>query len=170
MSSLFALLLATPCVSTTVHVYAYIHAYIHTYIHITTHDITLHGHRWHDLGSFNGHVHALSFFGLQLFAGGEFTSVDGNPAKHVARYSSGAWQDLNGGTTGPVFSVLGEGECVYVCGSFGAVGEGRFARQAVNTGRWCPPDSSSVRDARWDAVDWGRSSGDVGQCKVLVKA
>lgn len=107
--------------------------------------------------------------GVQLFVGGEFSKVDNVPVANMARLSSSRWDSVGGGIEGHVFSLLGAGDCIYVCGSFTRAGLGYAQAVANNTARWCS-DPANEREVVWEGIDWGRRGGEVGQCKVMVAA
>jgi hypothetical protein len=69
------------------------------------------GRRWLDLIAFGaaGEVFALAAddqgFPGALYIGGNFTSVEGNPASNVARFDGTNWDVLGGGVNGPVHAI-----------------------------------------------------------------
>ena len=56
--------------------------------------------------------------GEVVFAGGDFSSVGGVPARNVARFFSGEWSGVGGGLNGPVLAMRAVGPCVYMGGAF----------------------------------------------------
>ncbi len=116
------------------------------------------GQAWEALGDGMGGisspvVHALASFdageGAQLYAGGAFTTADGEPANRIARWTGEAWEPLGEGVDGNVRAMAvfddGDGPALYVGGLFSnAGGEPR-------TGI-----------ARWDGEGWSDVGGGVG--------
>ncbi|MGH7452277.1 MAG: DUF4397 domain-containing protein, partial [bacterium] len=69
------------------------------------------GRRWLDMLAFGaaGEVFAVAAdnqgFPGALYVGGNFTSVEGNPASNVARFDGTKWDVLGGGVNGPVHAI-----------------------------------------------------------------
>lgn len=87
---------------------------------------------WHNLGQ-NGangaladHVNAIAIDGSNVYVGGLFTNVAGDPtADYVARWDGGGWNALGSNTNGTngalsdqVFALLSSGASLYVGGNF----------------------------------------------------
>ncbi|MCS6789948.1 MAG: hypothetical protein NZ580_03090 [Bacteroidia bacterium] len=72
-----------------------------------------------------GIVYAISEYRGKLVIGGDFTSVDGIPARHLAMYDplSGRWSEIGGGTDGPVYAIAVCGNDLWVGGRFLQVGD-----------------------------------------------
>ena len=67
----------------------------------------------------NGVVYALATNGVQVYAGGTFTSVDNVTVRHVAAFSaSGVQLPFAANTSGPVRSLVVSGSTLYVGGQF----------------------------------------------------
>jgi beta-propeller uncharacterized protein DUF5122 len=86
--------------------------------------LSLNGAAWDTLGHANSYVNAICAHGSDLVIGGQFTSVDGVPAKGVARFDGSTWTDL--GTvaftgTAIVYALCEHAGRVVMGGSIGAV-------------------------------------------------
>src|SRR4051812_15679022 len=69
----------------------------------------------------NGQVRALSVYGTNLFAGGDFTNIGGSVGiKRIARWNGTAWSALASpnGVNGPVTSFTVWGSMLYLGGGF----------------------------------------------------
>jgi cortical protein marker for cell polarity/beta-propeller uncharacterized protein DUF5122 len=83
---------------------------------------------WFSIGSTNAPVNALLFFNDDLYVGGEFTSVQGVSANHVARRDMGnfQWYTLGSGqangVNGEVNALAASGNTLYVGGDFTTAG------------------------------------------------
>jgi hypothetical protein len=103
----------------------------------------------------NGAVRALQVFddgnGRQLYAAGDFTSVAGVSAAHIASWDGQIWRALGSGLNGTVHALLvhddGTGRALYATGEFTVAG----GVPATHIARW---DGSS-----WSALAEGVSSG-----------
>lgn len=74
------------------------------------------------LNSLNNTVHALHIAGNKLYAGGDFTSIDGNiSGNHIALWDGTNWNPIKSGVNGPVYSVFSVGNKVYIGGDFSNV-------------------------------------------------
>lgn len=116
------------------------------------------GSSWSSVGAGsgpNGTVRSLAVFddgsGAKLYAGGDFTSIGGVPAQHIARWDGTSWSSV-GVIPGAASSVSamcvhddGGGPALFVGGSFTSVG-------SVVTGSL----------ARFDGVAWSSLNGVVG--------
>ena len=96
-------------------------------------------------GSFDGAVRALAADGSGLYAGGDFTSVDGVRANGVARWDGRRWSNLGEGVDGRVWAIAARGGQLYVGGDFVSAG----GRPAAGI-------------ARWDGRRWSALGGGVG--------
>jgi hypothetical protein len=56
--------------------------------------LAFNGSVWDTLGHANSYVYAIGAHGSDLVIGGQFTSVEGVPAKGVARFNGSTWSDL----------------------------------------------------------------------------
>lgn len=52
------------------------------------------GNQWDTLGLFNDQVLAMVVYNGELYAGGYFTNLYGQPAKHLAKYTGSTWQAM----------------------------------------------------------------------------
>jgi hypothetical protein len=100
---------------------------------------------WQDAGSsftplgvgVDGAVRAVEFHNSGLYAGGDFTSSGGQPARHVAQFNGSSWTGVGGGTDGHVLALKSFQGRLYAGGSFKTAGNA----QAGNV-------------AAWDGVQW----------------
>jgi len=103
------------------------------------------GTSWSATTTTNSYVTALAAFddgsGPALFAGGSFTTIDGVPANHVARWDGASWTPLGTGLNGDVFALAtfddGTGAALYSAGSFTSAG-----------------GTAANRIAKWDGASW----------------
>lgn len=93
---------------------------------------------WFAIGTgSNNNVRALSVFGGELIAAGDFTSMGGVSANRIARTNGMSWQPLGLGTNGTVWAmVVFNGELI-VAGDFTQVG-----------------GVSASRIAKWNGTNW----------------
>jgi hypothetical protein len=88
------------------------------------------GRAWRALGdggpgsALDGPVHAVLFSGETLYAGGEFRTAGGLPARGVARWDGRRWHALGAGLDGAVWALAARGGEIYAGGEF----EGGVAR------------------------------------------
>jgi len=120
----------------------------------------LDGDSWTRIAVTEATVFALAFHddgsGPKLHAGGEFISIDGVPAAHVARWDGSGWAALGSGTSSTVKTLVafddGGGSGLYVGGDFVAAG-----------------GVSANRVARWDGTSWSPvGTGTNGTVEVLT--
>lgn len=81
---------------------------------------------------------------LGLYAGGMFTTADGNPANHIARWDGSTWSTLGSGTNGQVNAITQFGTVLVVGGDFtsaGGVGNNSLAKWDGTT--WAAMGSTS---------------------------
>ena len=97
------------------------------------------GAAWLTVGSANGTVLALTAYGTDLIAGGEFTTINGVEAARIARWDGVSWHTLATGMTGlppgytpKVLALTTHGGDLIAGGSFGKAGE----VSATNIARW----------------------------------
>jgi len=82
---------------------------------------------WSALGSgMSFRVHALSFMGGDLYAGGWFTIAGGVTANQIAKWNGTSWSSLGAGaangTNSGVFALTNDGSTLYVGGTFTEAG------------------------------------------------
>jgi hypothetical protein len=142
------------------------------------------GTAWSSVGSgMGGHpftsVFALTAFddgnGPALYAGGQFTTADGEPANNIARWDGAGWSPLSSGLEGgpaPAVQALavfddGTGSSLYVGGNFHVAGglvSGNFARWGNVAPAGSPTlllaDSGPGTELSWTALA-GASTYDV---------
>lgn len=106
-------------------------------------------------------VRALAVFddgsGPALYAGGQFTTIDGVAAEGIARWRGGAWSSVGSGQLGPANSIVtslavyddgqGGGPALHAGGSFTTIG----GVSALRIAKW--------NGSAWSAVGGGVSSG-----------
>jgi hypothetical protein len=110
------------------------------------------GAQWSAMGSgvgMNSNVMALCVFddggGPFLYAAGAFTTADGQPANHIAKWKGSTWQALGEGLTGGFLQWVsalsvhddGGGSALYAGGLFTIAGH-----------------QSAIDIAKWDGTDW----------------
>ncbi len=124
------------------------------------------GREWFAMQGFDGDVHALAVLDGTVYAAGVFGSSASTSVSYLAQWRLGAWQGLQGGVNGPVFTLLALDSCLYVGGMFdSAGGENQIMGVGVrNAARWCF-DRNGREDSSWGAMHWPRS--DVGVCRVI---
>ena len=97
---------------------------------------------WTNLASgMNDSVRALVHDGMNLYAGGNFTTAGGVAANYVAKWdsSSGLWTNLGSGMDGTVRALLHDGTNLYAGGDFttsGGVTVNRVAKWDSSSGSW----------------------------------
>lgn len=103
---------------------------------------------WQPLFSaMNGSVDALCVFddgsGPALYIGGDFTQLDGQPAKSLVRYDGSGWMEVGAGLSGPVKAMAvydsGDGPKLHVAGPF-LFADGQFVNRIarLDGGAWSP--------------------------------
>lgn len=124
------------------------------------------GREWFAMQGFDGDVHALAVVDGTIYAGGVFGAGRGASVSYLAQWRDGAWRTLQGGVTGPVFTLMPLGTCLYVGGIFDSAGGQKeiMGVKVHNVARWCF-DQSGRTDSSWGAMQWPRS--DVGVCRVI---
>ncbi len=122
--------------------------------HIVHYDIS--SGTWQSLPNqgLNGSVNALTLDGLDLYAGGKFTTLgDGTDiSDNIARYdiSSGTWYSLsNQGLGRPVYALALDGNDLYVGGRFQDLGDGTdigdsIARYDISSSAWYSLTNQSI--------------------------
>ena len=79
--------------------------------------------------------------GPRIVAGGDFTTIDGAPIKHLAMWDGTTWHALGEGVNGPVYALAlhddGAGPALYVAGAFTSAG-----------------GTIATNIARWDGAQW----------------
>lgn len=100
-------------------------------------------HRLHASGSagFSERIRDLTAYQGDLYAGGDFTWVDGQPVEYVARFEQGEWRNPSpasgDGPDSSVWTMLRFEDDLIVAGSFSEVGE---------------VDAEAI--VRWDGQSW----------------
>jgi hypothetical protein len=125
---------------------------------VITNNARLVGGLWQEMVSAaappTGTVYALGLTPLQgsvsrvsqVYAGGSFGSIEGIPARNIARTDGLGWGPVGRGVNGTVYSIANAAGWVFVGGSFSEVYDGDGNPVAVNnlalwnpsTGRWSP--------------------------------
>src|SRR5438046_2286408 len=66
----------------------------------------------------DGEILTLEIVGSDLFAGGQFSTIGGVSANHVARWDGANWHPLGLGVDGLVSAIVASGGEIYVGGTF----------------------------------------------------
>lgn len=104
--------------------------------HITRFD----GTDYHTMGAgMEANVLALATYQGDVYAGGDFTTADGQPAAHVARWDGSQWHPLGLGTDGRVRALFAYNGELYVGGDFTMAGGVTLDRGSV---------------AKWNGTTW----------------
>jgi hypothetical protein len=112
---------------------------------------------WVDLGGgANAPVECLAVWAGHLYAGGHFTQIGGVSADHIARWNGLFWEEVNGGTDGPVYSIAPDYAGVVVGGEFSTAGPGV---PASNIARFNGEDWSGLGSGTNDRVQALRAIG-----------
>ncbi len=91
------------------------------------------GTDWSALGSgLSGFVYSLAVSGTSLYAGGDFSTADVNPANNIARWNGSAWSALGSGMDDAVFALAVSGSDLYAGGWFQKAG----GTEAINIAKW----------------------------------
>lgn len=118
---------------------------------------------WSPLGNgVDGSVNAIAINGADVYLGGEFTHVCGNPAcsvkyyvGHIVRWNSGAWYDLGYGFDGNVQAIVAYGSAVYAGGLF---------TQVCGEPGGCENGNTTVNHiAKWDGSSWSALDNGVNE-------
>lgn len=119
------------------------------------------GGQWSTFATANGAVRSLAAQGSNLYAGGEFTRINGVPVSSIAAWDGRSWSSLAGGITNRltpyVFSLAVEGTNLYAGGFFTHAG----GTNANNIAHW--------DGARWNPLGPG-VSGDTLASSASVNA
>lgn len=70
----------------------------------------------------NAPVHSIATLGGFVYAGGEFTGIDGVKANRIARWNGFSWSPMGDGVNGTVRAIAVSGTDVYVGGDFTTAG------------------------------------------------
>jgi hypothetical protein len=125
------------------------------------------GSSWSALGSGvsglepNTEVRAIATIGLNVYAGGVFTTAGGISANHIAKWNGSSWSALstglqNGHCPNPLWCVTAmatDGSNVYVAGNFAVAG-----------------GVAAVGIARWDGTNWFALGSGLASVSNLVAA
>ena len=68
--------------------------------------------------SLDGQVHVLMPIGEDLYAGGDFATLDGVEARGIARWDGTEWHSIGGGIEGHVYAISAFGPDLYAGGNF----------------------------------------------------
>lgn len=99
---------------------------------------------WQPLGEVNGTgangpVYVLREHSGELFAGGDFTTIGGVAARHVARHDGIGWRSLGvagSGTDGAVYALESSGANLIIGGDFTTVHQGATSAIATRLAGW----------------------------------
>ena len=96
----------------------------------------------------NGTVRVLTVYKGELYAGGEFTAADYDPALHIAKWNGKNWSALGSGVNGNVTAIREYSDELFVGGDFTNAGDTETGHLAkwngkvwANTGR---PEKGNV--------------------------
>ncbi len=111
---------------------------------ILNHVASLDAGAWTPLGvvggsGANGPIYALHEHAGELFAAGDFTTIAGVSASHVARHDGSGWHPLGAdgsGTNGPVYALASNGSDLFIGGGFSAIQQGTTSTAAGRLARW----------------------------------
>jgi hypothetical protein len=96
------------------------------------------GSDWTAVGlGMNDAVQTLAVFGGTLYAGGQFTTADGNAANHLAQWNGSQWSPVGSGMNGNVQSLAMSGGTLYAGGGFTTAGA-----------------NAAICVAQWNGSDW----------------
>jgi hypothetical protein len=70
----------------------------------------------------NGMVYALAVLGIDLYAGGTFTTAGGSTANYIAKWDGTTWNPLGSGMNNYVYALAGSGSSLYAGGWFTTAG------------------------------------------------
>ncbi len=77
------------------------------------------GQNWNAMGlGMNDDVYALCEYNGELYAGGKFTTADGAPANHIAKWDGAGWVTVGNGLNGNVWSLAVYNGELYAGGFF----------------------------------------------------
>ena len=100
-------------------------------------------------------INAVVSDGLgNIYIGGEFSSIQGIPAKGIAKWNGTAWSALGSGINGDIFAIAVSGNDVYVGGSFNVAVSDGMARNV----------------AKWDGTAWTRMGNGLGGGTHFVRS
>ncbi len=126
-----------------------------------------------DIAPNSSEVFALQSWNGQLFAGGNFSSVDQTSVTHIAQWDGASWSALGASGEGPqsaadkVYTMQAHQGALYVGGSFSLIGQATDCSDAVRN------------IARWNGTTWSpliaapggscQSLGPVGPVRALLE-
>ncbi|MBD3258686.1 T9SS type A sorting domain-containing protein, partial [candidate division GN15 bacterium] len=96
------------------------------------------GEMWHPMGNFNAPVRAIYARGGELYAGGDFTMVDGTAINKIARWDGSQWVAIGEGIWGEalfdaqVYEIDSDGETLWAVGRFSYAGD----KMSSGIARW----------------------------------
>ena len=78
---------------------------------------------WSALGAgANGYIYAIAVNGSDIYVGGDFTTIGGVSANHIAKWNGSNWSALGTGADADVFTIAVSGTDVYAGGYFTTIG------------------------------------------------
>lgn len=108
---------------------------------------------WEALGSgMNDEVFAYANDGNIIYAGGDFTTADGNQVNYIAKWDGTNWTALGAGLNGKVRAIAVMGSDVYVGGTFTMAG-----------------GVSASRIAKWNGTSWSALGNGVNGSVLALK-
>jgi len=88
-----------------------------------------------------------------IYVGGEFSSIQGIPAKGIAKWDGATWSALGSGVSGAVYAISVSGNDVYVGGAFNTAG-----------------GIASRNIAKWNGNSWSAMGNGLGQGTHIVRS
>jgi len=110
------------------------------------------GTQWFAVGDINGEVRSIAAADGRVFIGGDFTQINGRDMLHIAVLRSGQWVPLAAGVNGRVYALGFVGDCLYLGGSFTALGKGDTAEPALYAARYCEGLTGGTRVDRLEGL------------------
>lgn len=117
------------------------------------------GSMWGHLSSqgTNGVVRAMGVHGGEVYAGGEFTRMDGVSAARIARRTATGWEALGSGVNGPVLGMTSFAGELIVVGNFNAAGGVPAGNVAAWNGSTWRALGTGVDDTACGATVWNNA-------------
>jgi hypothetical protein len=98
-------------------------------------------------------VHALVVSGSNVYAAGQFTAADGNPANNIAKWDGSSWTALGSGVNHYVAALAVSGSDLYAGGEFTTAG-GKVSGYIARAYLPILPALSVLRSGTTVTVSW----------------